>query len=138
MELKESIGLNEDARKIRETVFVKEQGFTVEFDETDCKARHFVMYDGVKAIGCCRAFCEDDPKTYHIGRVAVLAEMRGKGIGLRIIEETEKILQKDGAEKVILSAQVRVKPFYEKLGYHAEGEIYYDEFCEHINMAKEL
>ena len=43
-----------------------------------------------------------------------------------------------GGKKLILSAQCRVQPFYEKLGYTARGEIYLDEYCEHIHMEKTL
>ena len=37
-----------------------------------------------------------------------------------------------------LSAQVRASGFYEKLGYKKMGDIYYDEYCEHIHMEKSL
>lgn len=138
-ELKESINISEDEKKIRESVFIDEQKFTAEFDETDDKAKHYVMYDGEKAIGCCRAYSDEkDPKHWHIGRIAVIPEMRGKGIGFKIVSQTEVYIKKYGAEIVSLSAQLRVKGFYEKLGYKAEGEVYYDEYCEHINMVKIL
>ena len=38
--------LCEDAKQIRTEVFVAEQGFETEFDDTDSKARHIVGYDG--------------------------------------------------------------------------------------------
>lgn len=138
-ELRESIKISEDEKRIRQSVFIDEQKFTAEFDETDDRARHYVMYEGEKAIGCCRAYCdEDDPKHWHIGRIAVIPEMRGRGIGFMIVSETEEYIKKCGAEKVSLSAQLRVKGFYETLGYKTEGDVYYDEYCEHIRMVKML
>ncbi len=137
-ELREYTDLNEDEKKIRQSVFVDEQKFELEFDDTDNKAMHYVMYDGETAIGCCRAYFEDDPRHWHIGRIAVIPEMRGMGIGFKIVSEAESYIKKYGAEKISLSAQLRAKGFYEKLGYKAEGEIYYDEYCEHICMVKLL
>ena len=42
--------LCEDAKKLRTEVFVAEQGFETEFDDTDSKARHIVGYDGEKLM----------------------------------------------------------------------------------------
>lgn len=39
---------------------------------------------------------------------------------------------------VCLHAQVQAKPFYEKLGFKAYGEIDCDEFCPHTWMKKEM
>ena len=38
-------GLGEDAAKIRTEVFVEEQGFSNEFDDTDKVCTHIVFYD---------------------------------------------------------------------------------------------
>ena len=35
-------------------------------------------------------------------------------------------------------SQVRAKNFYEKIGYVEYGEVYFDEYCEHIKMKKIL
>ena len=45
MEFKISGELLADEKLIREEVFMSEQGFKNEFDETDGKAFHLVMYD---------------------------------------------------------------------------------------------
>lgn len=42
--------LCEDAKKLRTEVFVAEQGFETEFDDTDSKARHILGYDGEKPV----------------------------------------------------------------------------------------
>lgn len=41
-------------------------------------------------------------------------------------------------KQIEISAQVRVKDFYRKLGYRATGPVYYDEYCAHIRMVKLL
>ena len=74
----------------------------------------------------------------HIGRVAVLKKFRGMGLGAQIMKKAEEFARENKISKISLSAQKRVQGFYEKLGYKAQGDIYYDEFCPHIMMTKEL
>ncbi|MBO7238125.1 MAG: GNAT family N-acetyltransferase [Elusimicrobiaceae bacterium] len=128
--------LNDDIIRLRTVVFVAEQGFKEEFDETDKRAVHLVLYDGTKAIATCRYF-KDGPN-YHIGRVAVLKQYRGKSLGYQIMRHAEAEIKKDGGTCIELSAQIRVKDFYQKLGYQASGDIYLDQHCPHINMVKNL
>lgn len=51
MEIKIYKGLPDDAMLVRKTVFVKEQGFRDEFDETDKIATHLVAYDNETPVG---------------------------------------------------------------------------------------
>ena len=130
--------LPEDARRIREEVFVKEQGFTIEFDDKDSISRHMVLYaDGIPA-GTCRVFWDDQQKSYVIGRVAVRKIFRGKHYGTELLKAAEQEVREAGGKTLALAAQVRVKHFYESLGYTASGEEFLDEFCPHVWMRKVL
>lgn len=126
-----------EAKYIRENVFVKEQGFVNEFDETDKTANHMIVYEDDTPIACCRFFKGEDDE-YVIGRLAVLKEHRGKHLGSLMLSNAEEYIKRQGGKKLSVSAQVRVKSFYEKQGYKAFGEIYLDEYCEHIHMVKEI
>ena len=128
--------LSEDEKMIRETVFIEEQKFKIEFEETDDIATHIVMYIDNNPVGCCRLYKRENE--YHIGRIAVLKPYRGKGDGEKILLEAEKVAKEKGADSISLSAQVRASGFYEKLGYKKHGEIYFDEYCEHIAMKKDI
>ena len=128
--------LSEDEKMIRETVFIEEQKFKIEFDDTDDIATHIVMYLDNQPVGCCRLFKQDNE--YHIGRIAVLKPYRGKGYGEKILLNAERVAKEKGADSISLSAQVRASGFYEKLGYKKHGEIYFDEYCEHIAMKKDI
>lgn len=132
--------LPREAGDIRVAVFIDEQGFSVEFDERDKDPRvtHLVLWDGDKAAGTCRFFYDDDKETWVIGRVAVLTDFRGKKYGLALMERAEEEIAKRGGQSVWLSAQVQARPFYESLGYIAEGDTYLDEHCPHIDMRKQL
>ncbi|MBR1681454.1 GNAT family N-acetyltransferase [bacterium] len=136
MEHKKFIGLNDDIIKIRTSVFINEQGFKDEFDEIDKTCTHIVLYDNEKPIATCRYFKEGE--NYHIGRVAIIKEYRGKHLGNKIMQIAETEIKNEGGEKIEVSAQVRVSEFYEKLGYNKIGDIYFDEYCEHIRMVKNL
>lgn len=132
-----SVTLPPAARALRQQVFMEEQGFSYEFDETDNTALHLVLYDEDEAIACCRLF-PDGPDAWHIGRVAVKKDRRGQHLGEAIMEEAEAAVSLRGAKKLVLSAQVQAAGFYQKLGYVQVGGEYLDEHCPHVNMEKQL
>ena len=130
--------LHADAIMIRKIVFEDEQGFEEEFDEIDENdiAKHMVFYKDGEPIGTCRYYMQDGE--YRIGRIAVVKEYRGKGLGEFIVRVAEDKVFEIGGRESVLSAQVRAKGFYEKIGYVEEGEIYMEEMCPHIKMRKKL
>lgn len=127
----------DDPKMIRELVFVEEQGFQNEFDEIDERANHLVIYDQEKAIGTGRLFVKDE-STMIIGRIAILKQYRGKSLGNLLVTVLENKAKELGYCQIELSAQQRAQGFYEKLGYQAVNEVYYDEYCPHITMIKLL
>ena len=48
--------LSKDAESIRTEVFIEEQGFSNEFDETDCIAEHIVFYENGTPAAVCRFY----------------------------------------------------------------------------------
>ncbi|MDO5520622.1 MAG: GNAT family N-acetyltransferase [bacterium] len=130
--------LPEEAKHIREEVFMKEQGFEDEFDQIDEIAKHLVVFYKGEAVATARMYQGEKDTEYVIGRVAVLPEYRKLHLGAKMIERLEEEACILGATKLVLSAQCRVQPFYERQGFVAVGEVYLDEFCEHIHMEKSL
>lgn len=130
--------LPEEAAAIRRSVFMEEQGFTVEFDAMDETATHLVLFEEEKAIAACRIYRSGAPGSYGIGRLAVLAEYRGKGYGEALIREAERVIREEGGRRVWLSAQTQVKEFYRRLGYKQVGGEYLDEHRQHVRLQKEL
>ena len=76
--------LNADIISIRTEVFINEQGFKDEFDETDKTCSYIVLYDNKIPVATCRYFEENG--IYHIGRVAVLKEYRNQHLGNEIMK----------------------------------------------------
>ena len=132
-----SDSLSDDEVRIRTDVFVEEQGFVVEFDDDDAISTHIVLYDGDVPVAVCRIIPGEDGEC-HIGRIAVVREYRGRGIGSAVVTEAEDVARSMGFRESLLSAQVRAKGFYETLGYEAFGDEYLDEYCPHVMMRKRL
>ena len=130
--------LPDACRQIRQSVFVDEQHFENEFDELDETAVHLLLLCDGKPAATARLLRGDTPEQAVIGRVAVLPEYRKAHLGSRVMQLAEREAASRGAASVAVSAQCRVQPFYESLGYTASGSIYYDEYCEHIHMEKPL
>lgn len=127
----------EDARAVRQTVFVEEQGFRDEFDEIDPIAHHLVVYIENTPVATGRVF----PGTggeYIIGRIAVIRPYRGEGFGRIVMENLENQARALGAMAITLAAQTQARGFYELLGYQADGEVFLEEHCPHITMKKSL
>jgi len=139
IEAKFSLGLPDDARMIRQKIFVEEQGYQHEFDGDDDPCWCLVLYYNKLPIATGRLL-EIDPETYRIGRVAVLKEYREKKIGTYVLKFLEVKIKTLGGRKAVLHAQLEKKGFYEKCGYQVcpEGEIDFDEGHPHIMMEKEL
>lgn len=132
-------GLPEEAKEIREKVFVEEQGFQEEFDSVDTEAAHIVVYlDKEQPAATCRVFWDGEMQSYVIGRLAVRREYRGMNLGAVAVEEAERYICEKGGCQIVLHAQCRVRAFYEKLGFAIYGEPDEEEGCPHIWMKKRL
>lgn len=93
-----------DAKIIRQRVFVEEQGFENEFDEIDDFAYHLVVYQNNQAVATGRMYPKDD-KIMILGRIATIKDYRKKGFGRIVVQELEKKASELGYLTVQLSAQ---------------------------------
>ncbi|KAG0355372.1 hypothetical protein BGZ54_001182 [Gamsiella multidivaricata] len=122
-------------------VFTDEQGYDAasDVDEIDSKCLHWLVVDqNNQGVGTARLY-KYSPIVGKVGRVAVLTNIRGSGLGRLLMEAVEQhVLENTQFETLALSSQLPRKGFYEKLGYIAEGEVYLDEGQPHIYMQKKL
>ena len=126
-----------DAYAIRQAVFVEEQGFHDEFDDRDASCDHLVLYEKGRPIACARIYPEGDG-VWHLGRLAVVRDCRGRDLGRRALTEAEERVKSLGGTAVRLSAQAHARGFYEKQGYRPTSGEYLDQHCPHLDMEKTL
>jgi predicted GNAT family N-acyltransferase len=122
------------AQPIRETVFVQEQKVPpeLELDEFDATSLHAVARGPAgEAIGTGRLLADG-----HIGRMAVLAEWRGKGVGRALLETLMDEARQRGLASLVLNAQTEATGFYERFGFVAEGGIFLDAGIPHVRMTR--
>ncbi|WP_164660733.1 GNAT family N-acetyltransferase [Tropicibacter sp. Alg240-R139] len=124
---------------LRHTVFVEEQGVPIEeeIDIMDEVATHMLAtFNGV-AVGTARVLF--DGETAKIGRVCVVPEGRGTGMGAALIKQGIEIAKgQPNVTRVKLAAQVNALGFYEKLGFEAYGAVFDDAGIDHRDMVLTL
>ena len=121
-------------KNIREKVFIQEQKVTpqLEWDGMDEKAIHFLVFNDKAAIGCARAIVIKDHM--QLGRMAVLKEYRGQGIGGALIEKAMTIAKLNQLSAIYISAQCHAIDFYKKFGFEVTSDIYLDAEIPHRDM----
>lgn len=127
--------LSAQASPIRFTVFVDEQKVPVELelDEFDPLSCHALALAGDEAIGTGRLLPDG-----HIGRMAVLAGWRGRGVGALLLQALIDEAQRRGMTRVVLNAQTHALGFYARFGFVPEGEEYDEAGLPHRTMSRRL
>lgn len=117
---------------IRKVVFIEEQNVpkAEEWDGRDPQCLHFLLHVDDRAVGTARLLPDG-----HIGRVAILEEARGQGLGLHLMEATLAAAREAGHHAVHLDAQTYAIPFYERLGFTAHGNEFLDANIPHYHMS---
>jgi len=123
------------AAPIRFTVFVEEQGvpLEIELDEHDALSLHAIVFEQERAVATGRLLPDG-----HIGRMAVLKDWRGRGIGSAILKELVDAARRRGHADVVLSSQLHAVPFYRAHGFVEEGDEYLEAGIRHQAMRRTL
>jgi len=129
---------------VRTAVFVIEQSIPAaeEWDQWDAQCLHAVARDAAgAAIGTGRllppAF-DARPGIGHIGRMAVLREARGAGIGGAILRALMQAAPDYGFAQLVLHAQSQAADFYARHGFVAEGAEFLEVGIPHVLMRAPL
>ena len=125
-----------EAHRIREQVFVHEQGVPpeLEMDGQDAHCDHALAFatDGA-AIGTGRLLPDG-----HIGRMAVLQEWRGQGVGALLLQALVEHARRRGDAKVRLNAQSAAAAFYRRYGFAVSGPEFMEAGIPHVPMQRDL
>lgn len=122
------------ALPIREKVFVEEQGVPIEMesDEFDPQSHHVLALGPDRAaIGTGRLLPDG-----HIGRLAVLPEWRGKGVGQALMDKLLDAAAEAGQRQLALHAQCQAKDFYRAFGFVPIGDTFMEASIPHLLMTR--
>lgn len=128
-----------DARSVRHCVFIDEQGIdpALEWDDDDATSLHaLVRCDGLP-VGTARLLTAQ-AGVARIGRMAVLAQYRGQGLGARLLQAMLCVARDRGDHTAVLHAQCTATGFYERAGFVSHGERFIEAGIEHIGMNRPL
>lgn len=126
------------AYAIRRRVFIEEQGIdeTLERDFDDLRALHVLATERGQAVGCGRMVLS--AAGAKIGRMAVIPDQRGRGIGRIVLEYLVSAARQSGAKLAYLHAQVPVEGFYLKSGFRSVGAVFEEAGIPHQKMELSL
>ena len=126
--------------KLRQEGFiVEQQSIYTDLDGLDSGAIHFLYWssnqDDEQLVGYARYRCCESDGQHKIERVVLAGDVRGKGLGKRLMQAILKDIEAHHVGAAIcLSSQITAQAFYQSLGFVAEGESYDDGGIEHITM----
>lgn len=128
------------ALALRYDVFVSEQGISLkdEFDQLDTTDRnYYVAYEDDLVLGTIR-YQKKNAYTLQPDRLCVKKEYRKKGIGEKLVLLLEDKGRQEHCTHSVLSAEVAVIPFYERLGYQVQSDCYLEDGILCVEMGKAL
>lgn len=123
-------------RAVRDAVFVQEQGVPVELelDQFDPRCRHVLARDAEgRPIGTGRLSPQG-----RIGRMAVLRDWRGRGVGAALLQTLVDLARSLGFPIVELHAQVDAIGFYEHHAFECIGPEFVEAGIRHRGMRRTL
>jgi predicted GNAT family N-acyltransferase len=126
----------EALRAVREAVFVREQGVPpeLELDAQDPDCLHVLARDTEgRPIGTGRL-----TPAHTLGRLAVLPEWRGRGVGAAMLEALTALARERHWRTIELHAQASAIGFYARHGYLPFGPRYIEAGIEHQSMRRAL
>ncbi len=132
------------ALAIREVVFIEEQSVPVELerDDEDPTAFHVLGLENGHAVATGRLIEMAEPpagetgRWAQIGRMAVLAAHRKRGMGGSVLSALEGEARRRGVAGAMVHAQVYARGFYERAGYEVLGPVFVEAGMPHVEMRK--
>lgn len=127
----------QEARFLRDTVFVEEQMVSIEeeYDGLDVLCNHYVLLKNETPLATARV--RPSGEAFKLERMAVDAQHRNRGFGRKLLLLIMNQPFLSGAD-IYLHAQIQAAGFYEKLGFKTEGAEFEEAHIRHIKMRIKL
>jgi ElaA protein len=127
-----------DLIALRLKAFVVEQNCSyLDLDGKDKKCYHLICRDGFgKVVATARILPPGiSYSEVSIGRVVLDQEIRGKGIGHQLMEQSMKFINEEfGAVPVRISAQKHLENYYNTHNFFSTGKEYLEDEIPHVEM----
>ena len=124
--------LMKTAHNIRRKVFVIGQNCPEEIEwEFEEESTHFLVLDNKEAVATARH--RETENGYKLERFAVLESKRSNGYGHIVLKEILEDLSNFNGN-IYMHAQLDVIPFYEKMGFEKEGDLFVEANIMHYKM----
>lgn len=129
----------QSALELRHEVLRAPLGLKLTAEELDGEhgQLHFGVYDGDDLIATLVARPLSTAQI-QLRQMAVHPDRQGCGVGRFLIEHCEANLRERGFQEITLNSRVTAVPFYEKLGYETEGDVFREISLEHQKMVKQI
>jgi len=133
--------LLKDALSVRAEVFGNEQNFKAgaSRDEFDDTAWFVNIYDcDGRVVSTSRMAYTGSNDERFLGKICVLANVRGFGFGREMLSILEEIAKDEGAKVLKINSQHTALEFYSALGYAVSGQEFIQENITMIPVEKKI
>lgn len=122
------------AHALRTRVFVDEQGVPPELerDALDAVSTHVLARDAAGTVVGAGRLTPDG----RIGRLAVHADHRGRGVGAAMLDTLLDAARRSGLRQTWLHAQLQAMSLYARAGFVAEGPVFEEAGIRHRTMRR--
>jgi YbgC/YbaW family acyl-CoA thioester hydrolase len=132
--------LGVSAQDVRAEVFVREQGIPLdlELDEADHSAVHALALNRLGMPLATGRLLQHAPGVARLGRMAVIAPMRGSSVGRQILEALIAAAAARGDHTVVAHAQSSAVNFYRRFGFAEHGPHFEEAGIVHVEMVRAI
>jgi predicted GNAT family N-acyltransferase len=128
------------AFELRRAVFEVEQNVPrpLDRDVHDGNADHVVALDAAgRCIGTGR-IVRVDYRSAQLGRMAVAASWRRRGVGAAMLSALERMACMRGVAEIFVHSQLPAESFHQNRGYVTQGGVFQEQGVPHLLMRKLL
>lgn len=119
---------------LRSEAFVTEQICVYnDPDEQDQGAFHVLGLNDATLL-CYARIYKDVDQTWHMGRIVVSKQFRGKGVSSKLMQACIGFIHEQGGRQIDISAQAYLEAYYRSFGFKTKGNLYLEDGIPHLHM----
>jgi predicted GNAT family N-acyltransferase len=99
---------------------------------------HLGCYNEYNELLACLVLKPINHEEVKMRQVAVFPHIQKQGAGTFLVQSSEVVAKAEGFNKIVLSARIPAVPFYTRLDYNIDGDIYKEVGIDHLRMWKSL